>query len=269
MTGELGIERLEDRVLLAASVRLKGTDLFIEGGAFIERVAIETSAPGTIHVDVDADGVVDFTFVGITNVTAKLGSNNDALFVGPLNIGGSLLVQGGAGHDDLVFDGPVSVAVAVDMGKGDDFISYHGSTFAGPVSLSLGAGNDEVQGTGAVFFGPLRIEGAGGNDTVVHGGTTGGNTYHGNVVVALGQGNDLHSEARGRFQGAASFDMGGGNDVLDFDRDNNDLALDANQFRGQVRLLGGGGFDILDESLQTSYLVAPAVKGFEDLTNDA
>jgi hypothetical protein len=51
-------------------------------------------------------------------------------------------------------------------------------------------------------------------------------------------------------------------------RTDSDFALDGNQFRGTVKLAGGSGFDIFDQSLQTVYLIAPNVTGFEHLVND-
>jgi hypothetical protein len=290
MTDPQMIERLEDRTLLTASIRLKGTALFIEADAFGQQTYVETTAPGTVRIDLDNDGIFDNTFVGITDITAQLIGGVDSIGFGNIDISGKLTVKPGIGNDEVVFLGTVTCPVLVDLGKGNDSVFYDNATFLQSVTIRMAEGDDSILGAGATFFGPLTIDAGKGNDVVDHDAFFGGNAYFGGATITMGGGNDAYREIQGTFAGPATinlgvgndsaviaasdffgntkFDMSGGNDVLDFDLANNDLGIDANQFFAAATLLGGKGFDNFDESLQTGYAVPPTVKAFEDIFSD-
>jgi len=290
MTDPQLFERLEDRRLLTASIQLKGTSLTIVADAGGQETYVETTAQGTVHIDLDNDGTFDNTFVGITNITAQLTGGVDSIGFGDIDITGKLVVKPGTGNDTVVFLGTVTCPVTVDLGKGNDFLTYDNATFWQSVTIKMSQGDDTIVGAGATFFGKLTIDAGTGNDTIDHDAFFGGNTYYSGVTIAMGAGDDAYHEidgtsfgpavinmgagndlaviARSDFFGNTKIDMSGGNDVLDFDLGNNDLGFDANHFHASVLLTGGKGFDNFDESLQTSYDIAPTVKQFEDVVND-
>jgi hypothetical protein len=290
MTDPQLFERLEDRMLLAASLRVKGNTLIVEADPFGQQTYVETIAQGIVRVDLDNDGVFDHTLAGITNITAQLIAGADSIGFGDVDITGEILVKPGTGNDEVVFLGTVTCPVVVDLGKGNDTVLYDNATFLQSVTIKMAEGDDSLLGAGATFFGRLTIDAGKGNDTVDHDAFFGGNEYFGGVSIALGAGNDAYQELRGTFVGPAAINMGigndtaviarsdffgntridlsGGNDVLDFDLANNDLAIDANQFSGPVTLLGGKGFDNFDDSLQTGYAIAPVVRQIEDPFDD-
>ena len=287
MTDPQLIERLEDRTLLAASIRLKGSALFIEADAFGQETYVETTAPGTVRVDLDNDGTFDNTFVGITDITAQLIGGIDAIAFGDINISGKLTVKPGIGNDGVAFLGTVTCPVLVDLGKGNDVINYDNATFLQSVTIRLGNGDDTAIGAGATFFGALTIEGGKGNDSVEHDAFFGGNRYFGNLSVVMGGGNDSYEEQQGVVSGATTVDLGaghdagliarsqfagptrillgGGNDTLDFDLENNNLGRDANRFGSTLAILGGNGFDRFDMSTQTVFALSPVIKQFENV----
>lgn len=290
MTDPQMFERLEDRRLLAASIRLKGSSMYITADPFGADTYVETDGQGTVRVDLDNNGIVDQTFLGITNITTQFVSAMDKIAFGDIDITGKLIVKPGTGNDSVAFLGTVTCPVVVDLGKGNDSLFYDHATFFQDVTIKMSQGDDSILGAGATFYGKLTIDAGAGNDTIDHDALFGGNAYYGGVSIVMGGGNDSYREIQGTFAGPALISMGGGNDsaliarsdffgntkidmsagndVLDFDLANNDLAIDANQFFAAVSLTGGKGFDHFDDSLQTGYSIAPSIKQFEATFDD-
>ncbi len=215
MTTPCAFERLEDRRLLTVTLKQKGATLSIVSDGDGDDIAIETTAPGVVEVDVDQDFIGDFTFTGVSNVVFKGDGGDDELHVGNLDIGGKFTYQGGAGDDNLFFEGNIDARVVVDMNIGDDEVGYDLVAFYQPVTIELGSGDDVSFGAGAAFLSTLRIEAGVGDDEVHHDAFYGGNSYFANVVILMGQGDDLHEEDDGTFDADLKADGGRGFDTFD------------------------------------------------------
>ena len=130
----IGIEQLEDRLMLSGNVFTSGADLVIQG----------TTAADTVQVSQAGSGL-----------RVILNGFDHGTFASPT---GSVEVLLGSGNDELNFQVGVTVDALVFAGPGDDLIR----TGAGNDEIVAGAGNDVVFGR----EGRDRLIGSDGNDVL-------------------------------------------------------------------------------------------------------
>jgi hypothetical protein len=145
-------ERLENRVLLAASVTQRGGNLVIHtDGEEIEVIGVDT---GEVDVFADGDQVND-TFEGVRNIRIIGNSDDDVVFVGAVEISGNLRVETGAGEDFVGLNGSFGKNVNVNLGRDGDF-----DTVFVADELHVGRNLDIRTGDGGSvvdFFGEVEV----------------------------------------------------------------------------------------------------------------
>ncbi|MEZ6058400.1 MAG: hypothetical protein R3C01_16995 [Planctomycetaceae bacterium] len=189
-------ERLEDRVLLAASVKMKGDTLIINGDGSDDAIYVSGAGLATGEVEVahdsDGDGIVDTflgTFDGVANIQIKSKGGDDAIGVFAVDITGDLTIVTGGGDDCVIntlseIDGDVSVktgggndlalllncviggAASLVTGGGDDIAGAAACMIGGTSTINTGGGDDLVTLTHTVSTGIVNINAGGGDDEV-------------------------------------------------------------------------------------------------------
>src|SRR5262245_31074437 len=125
-----GLERLEDRVLLAVNVTQNGAKLTITGDDLVNGVTLSNDSGGIhVYIDEDGDGTLDFDYIyyGVENIKINLKGGDDEVFIFGITIEQSLTIDTGAGDDLVVFSN------VEDLNEID-----------GNVTITTGAGDDEV-----------------------------------------------------------------------------------------------------------------------------
>jgi hypothetical protein len=157
-----GLERLEDRVLLAVNIKQSGGNLTITGNGNDETIHIHNEGNGIrVHVDEDGGGE-DFSeyYYGVVNIKIDTKGGDDYVAASYLSISGTLDIKTGAGYD-LVYVGP----------EADPFNGYYGDVSIGKdLKIDTGSHDDEVF-VGADAYdteigGNLVIKTQGGDDYV-------------------------------------------------------------------------------------------------------
>jgi hypothetical protein len=160
-----GLERLEDRVLLAVNIKQSGGTLTITGSGEDETIHIHNYDGGVrVRVDDDGDGAEDFyaDYFGVVNIKIDTKGGDDHVDASDLSIGGTLDIKTGAGYDQ-VHIGPYS----------DPFSNgyYGGVSIGKDLKIDTGSDDDEVY-VGAYdaydtdIGGKLEIKTQGGDDDV-------------------------------------------------------------------------------------------------------
>jgi hypothetical protein len=252
---ELAFEKLESRLLLAASVKLapNGT-LTVTGDNEDNDIVIggEAGIPDTITVGVDNndDGDYDdegevleeFDAADVTSIKINSKGGNDNVLVINLELSGNLSINTAAGDDTV---GVVDVAVE------------------GNASINTAAGNDTIIGEDVVVDGNTKINTAAGNDVVT---VVGLSDFGGAFSLNTAAGDDAVQIVAPTFNGKISMNLGGGNDLLDLG--------DVDAIGGEspsVKLNGGGGTDVIvtlagdfQETVEAEEDNTTKVAGFED-----
>jgi hypothetical protein len=236
-----GLERVEDRTLLSASVGGGGGTVnvsivndvvTITGDAHEDHVVVQQTPGGAIQV------------IGGTNTRLSAGSGltvtGNSVFIPAadvvntinVNFGDSLStiafcnmnlpdlnVSAGNGNDKVLIAGCTgSSNVTISMGTGIDQLAIFGSTL-GSLSSTMGSDTstnaDRIEVRGTQVAGGATIKTGGGNDSVMlaSGAGNGGDTFGGNVNVYLGAGNDYFSANNSVFLGDLNVNGGPGNNI--------------------------------------------------------
>lgn len=173
---DLFVDRLENRLLLAADVSVKGSNVTVKGDAGSDGVFVYEST-GTVWVDVyEGDTLVDAVDTGLTSInklkivtkggadevsidndvvvtgksTIKLGSGQNELDFGGLH--NRVKIVGGSDVDDIVLNGGIGTSKNVIKTKGGndvvavDIAGYIDAATNGPLGDALLAGLDGVDG---------------------------------------------------------------------------------------------------------------------------
>jgi hypothetical protein len=113
-----GFEVLEDRLLMAASVK-KGTLTFTGTGGD-DLINVIGAGGGSVQVtmDLNADGDIldpdeDVTFNDIRRVVVESGEGNDTVVVNGLSLSKHMTINTGGGNDDVI----LGVTAANSLGK--------------------------------------------------------------------------------------------------------------------------------------------------------
>lgn len=171
----LQLERLEDRVLLAANLQLLGGgQLVLTGDGGVDEITIEAGTdPGSIDVTADfGAGVETRTVLDIKNITVRTGGGDDVITVEDVQLGGNLTIDAGTGDDIVVIGGGEAVghilggSLTVKTGLGDDSIAIEGVHVKGNVNLNDVGGATLVTLTELDVGRQLNIQTAAGTDQV-------------------------------------------------------------------------------------------------------
>lgn len=186
------VERLESRLLLAASI--KGKNLIVDGTEEVDAIVIRgTGTPGEVEVSFDNGVTFGTPFSGFKNIKVNTFGGDDTVTINDnVAISGNLSVKMGDGNDSLDLSGSYGGNVKLDFGAGDDYTQEsNGDLVVGKnFSLKLGAGNDEIHYDQTITVaGNVKIDMGSGDDIVlIHGGNY---TFNGrNVSLKTGSGND-------------------------------------------------------------------------------
>jgi hypothetical protein len=171
------LERLEDRMLLAAQVSQVGGTLTITGDNGDDAlIVVGTGGPGQVEVlaDTDGDGLADDSlgsFTGVKNLTINTKGGDDDVAVVNAGLSGNVSINTGAGNDTaMVLDSLIGGNATFNTGNGTDIASLgsleFGTGVGGKVTINTGAGNDGVSLYNLTLYGPLSVNTGGGQDYV-------------------------------------------------------------------------------------------------------
>jgi hypothetical protein len=180
-SARLVVETLESRCTPNGHVAavLSGSTLVITGDAKDNDIQVEdfpggvlvSGLPGTL-----INGLPSVTFSGVSSLRIQMNQGNDVVYLGGnvgLTLSGSLSVDLGAGDDQLTFiNTSVGGSTSIKAGAGDDVVAVNGgNTFNGSVLVDLAQGGDNFAtadtGPGPNTFNKaLRILGGAGNDVI-------------------------------------------------------------------------------------------------------
>ncbi|HVW02962.1 MAG TPA: hypothetical protein VHB77_21560 [Planctomycetaceae bacterium] len=248
--GTLGVERVEDRLVLTATVptvdasfangtlTLTGDNhgdsvgvwevVVGHGKSAVHELEIVwaldtrlTSSDKSLTVDKHGNIFVP-TADAVTALTINLGTGNNNVLVSkattlaPATI---TISDGGSTGSNSVWVNGVSGAtsLAVTLGSGNNRLMINGSSL-GAVTATLASAaktSDIVRLTGVNVSGSTAITTGAGNDQVVLGGDSGhpGGTYSGPVTISLGAGNDRAQIHAATFSSTLNIDGVSGKDV--------------------------------------------------------
>ncbi len=194
-----GLERLEDRLLLAVNITQNGGNLIITGDGNDEIIHLTDDGGGVrVRVDEDGGGVdIDETYFGVVNITINTNGGEDYVAASDLNLDGNLTINTGA-DDDVAYLGYEADA----FGSG-----YYGYVdIGGKVTIITGDGYDDVTIDATDVGKDLSINSGDQDDTVILfadlgntyvGGQTSIDSSAGDDIVALAAYNgydlELHS----------------------------------------------------------------------------
>jgi len=159
----LGFERLEDRVLLAASISKKGC-LTVCGTDCDDCIKIFSPCAGVVVVEVN--GCCE-TFCGVKEI--KVDAKGGCDYVSICNVDiccGKLSVKGGCGNDCISFDGCINAKVCVDCGDGCDRVNAECARFKCGVDIKCGDGNDHCEISRCCFEECCSIDCGKGDDCI-------------------------------------------------------------------------------------------------------
>jgi hypothetical protein len=272
-----GVERLEDRLLLAVNVTQSGATLNITGDGNDEHIEVHNDGGGiVVVVDEDNDGTAEdyLYYYGVRNISIKTNGGNDEVFISDLDIDGNLTIDTGAGEDFARIDaqaynfgsyyGAISVGGNVTIKTGDDYDEvWVGETYIDK-NLTINTGTDddgaEILLFGGFFgdydldvYGSTKITTGAGDDLVSIGAYDGYDvTFHKQLKIDLGGGDsdevdiDAYDDGEMDFFGNVEITGGSGDDVINiYVYDTSELTFHKQL---KVDLGGGGAYDKLDFS---------------------
>jgi hypothetical protein len=175
-------ERLEDRVLLAATAELNGTTLVITyTGADID-VVLDGSAEGAITVaGTDAD---DGPFTGVKSIKIVGTDDVNEIRLLDIDITGNVTADMKGGDDSVIIDGLTTIdgSVTIKTGDGDDDVGIDGDNTGNTIDIGKNVKVD------------LGDAGAGTDLFYIYGDTAGEEITIGGGVTVKGKGGDQRFE---------------------------------------------------------------------------
>ena len=151
--GELGLIRLESRILLSGNViaSFLGTDISLVGDAddnFVELEIVDNRLVATGIDGTTVNGAAQVTLAEGVGIDGSLsiiaaGGNDEFFLDNGLNIGGNVYFQGDSGADKITLDGiQIGGFAHLDGGGGDDQIVTNTVGVGGSMYVSGGRGED-------------------------------------------------------------------------------------------------------------------------------
>ena len=255
-----GLERLEDRVLLAVDVTLsRNGTLSITSDGDDDTVFIYGYGGGDIavYVDEDADGVIDeyLYYSGVKNIKVNMGDGDDTVVAYGIDISGNFDVRLGDGDDGFAltdaagaYYNEIGGSVTVRGDDGDDVIAIAGADIGKNLTVDAGDGDDYVGLGNESNY--LSVYAYGFGDYYA----TGDLNVDGNAKISLGEGDDgLYIEPYGgytvNFSKKLDIDAGGGDDYVEF---GDDAYTDVVTVEGKANIKLGDGDDYLQFEYQTT-----------------
>jgi hypothetical protein len=294
-----GLERLEDRLLLAVNVHQSGSTLTISGDADDNVVGVFGYGPGQVLVvvDEDGDGSIDqyAYFDGVKNINVNLQGGDDTFVGSAIDISGNLDVRLGDGDDQFALtndfgaygygfdDNEIGKKLSISGGDGDDEIQVAGVVVGKDLSIDAGAGDDDVEIGHYADESFIYIVGYG--DVAAYGDVEVG----GNTKIRLGDGDDdLNIEPYDAyavlFSRNLDIDAGSGDDYVEFGEsgydnvvtvegrtnirlgsgdDEMEFEYEAVLLAGDARFDGGPGYDVIDDLVYVEFGGDLKIKAFE------
>lgn len=187
----LGIERLENRRVLAAAISVVDGSLLVEGDAYGEISIVDTG-----------DGTLEVTETGA-------GENGEDLVEVVVGVTDDIVIaldSGGLDANDVVSIDLSANTVAVDtifaaLGGGDNSVSFAGGNISGSLIVQAGSGNDTVEiADGATVEENVELSLGDGNNSISIDGSVGNNLAvrngDGDDTVSLGETSQIGGGAR-------------------------------------------------------------------------
>ncbi|MEZ6057633.1 MAG: hypothetical protein R3C01_13110 [Planctomycetaceae bacterium] len=165
----LMVERLEDRILLAASVSFQSGTLSFTGDGGVDHVSIDGwGEPGLVrvayHGPCGSEQTIEF-YENVNNIVINTKGGADFVHIASLDISGSVTVNTGGGNDYLgFFESSIGGSFSAKMGGGSDFLTTANNLIAGTASINMGGGLDGVDYYNTDSVGKLTMKFGGGND---------------------------------------------------------------------------------------------------------
>jgi hypothetical protein len=296
-----GLEKLEDRVLLAVDVDLNGTTLVITSDGDDDTVFVYGYGAGdvAVYVDENSDGVIDdaFYYSGVRNIKITMGDGDDTAIAYGLDISGNLDVRLGDGDDQFLltdYDGAyyndIDGKVSIRGEDGDDIVAIAGADIDKTLTIDTGDGDDAVSigndagGVYAYGFGFYSATGdlnVDGNVSIKLGDGDDYNNiepydyyavnFGSNLTIDAGDGDDYVEFGDGGYdyvvtvEGKTNIKLGDGDDYLQFE-DYSANGYATITFEDDVKLDGGrGNDDIVYGLVEVDFQGKVSVKNFEDI----
>ena len=212
-----GLERLEDRVLMAVDVTLNRSTLTITGDDDNNNIAMfEYDGELIVAVDEDADGTYDeyysFDSDDVRSIRVNTGDGDDYVSISNVDINAKVSVNLGDGYDTF-YAGYEAAYAAADAYLGDGTYAV-GEVSLRSLSVDAGDGADYVFLYDTDIDSGLTVKAGEGDDSVSVRALYSDVEIGGKFKVDLGDGdNDLYVNAYNydvTFEGQV--DVGGGND---------------------------------------------------------
>lgn len=233
-----GLEKLEDRTLLAVTIARQKSTLTVTSDGADDQIEISTDVYGNVLVvvDEDDDGDVDYVYYaapGVRNITVNAGYGDDVVLVTGLDIAANLTVNLGYG-DDVFYMGYFAYAYGQYYGG-----TYGASDIGGILTVRGQDGDDVIVALDSDVGKTVVIEGGDDDDVVVLGAAYADLDVDKGVKVDLGAGYDvLVIYGYGYGYGV---DIGGNLNILGGSEDDDVIIVgDVDVAKGVVADLGGG-----------------------------
>ena len=174
------LEHLESRCLLAGNVTavFNGQNAFVTGDTADNSIEIEVEDGNVVVRGLDnttINGSSD-AFVLVSGATSiprhlrvSLGNGADTFNMMGVSVGGSVVVNGGNGNDQIAVSNGSTISrhLVVNAGSGDDIVSLQDSTVSGHAVLRGHNGNDQLIVSGSTVGRNLQAHGGRGDDNIV------------------------------------------------------------------------------------------------------
>ena len=167
-------ERLESRLLLAATAFFNDGTLTIFGDHDDDAIRIEGIGAGDLNLftDTDGDGKVDASslqnFMGVENIRIGTRLGADAIGIFNIDISGDLTIRTGIGKDSLLMEGnTVGGSLSVSTGQGRDVTGAMGNDIGETASIRTGHGKDDLQLDSNTFNEKFKLILGAGNDSAL------------------------------------------------------------------------------------------------------
>ena len=228
---QLGIERLEERVVLTAataSVSIVSNGLVVQGDNSADHIFVfqlasgqylvegvlgtQITASGTGVEQHGANAVLVSKGQTVSSVQVTLGSGDNRFVMRGVHDTGTFSLTSGDGNDRVTVAGSkIDGATTATLGNGQDRLRLVGDTCSGNFTATLGSAAstaaDWVMTNASTFSQAFSLTTGGGNDTVRMFGLT---HVTGAATIALGAGDDAIHLGVSDFAGDLSIDGGSG-----------------------------------------------------------
>lgn len=170
-----GIERLENKALLACDMAFNGEVLNIQCDGADDFVNV-LSQSDILSVDIgDGNGLVEIgSAENLKKLKVRTGAGNDQVVLTGVTVSDDIRVRTGRGDDIVTISlGNIGDDLKIRTAGGDDRVNLLGVTVGDSADVRLGRGDDTIEAVPFLFSpglsagGDIDIDGMNGNDTVI------------------------------------------------------------------------------------------------------